>query len=301
MNHHKGINVYIATLPRSGSTMLGMMLGNHPDIFHMGESSYWGKLNPKDIKCSCGVVGCNILSAVHESILDSQDVFSIYDVCRIIDKIEEPNKAYHSLSLGGNYSAGNILEDELRAKILSSCEGLDQLADSFRKIISKKNIIDNTKCIDIAEYLSEEKWKIILLTRDPRGLAYSNKKSGIRKNVPRSLKSKIPVYVNFAKKAKNLVIRENVIHVRYEDLCLETSDTLRSISDFIGVNFEKNMLNFKTDKGHALMGNRMRFDDNQEVREDLEWITGLSAEEQQAITSNKELTDLFRYFNYFIK
>lgn len=45
----------IATLPRSGYTLLGMMLGNHSSICHIGESSYCGKVSPDDVMCSCGI------------------------------------------------------------------------------------------------------------------------------------------------------------------------------------------------------------------------------------------------------
>lgn len=30
-------NVFIATMPRSGSTLLGMVLEQHPSIYHSGE------------------------------------------------------------------------------------------------------------------------------------------------------------------------------------------------------------------------------------------------------------------------
>jgi hypothetical protein len=39
-------NVYVATLPRSGSTLLGMMINQHHLCFNMGESFFWGKFIP---------------------------------------------------------------------------------------------------------------------------------------------------------------------------------------------------------------------------------------------------------------
>ena len=41
-------NVYIASLPRSGSTLLGMILNQADGCAYIGESFYWKKLNPKN-------------------------------------------------------------------------------------------------------------------------------------------------------------------------------------------------------------------------------------------------------------
>ena len=60
-NAKKNSNVFIASLPRSGSTLLGMILNQHNDCFYTGESFYWKKLNPKNEVCTCGVKGCNFL------------------------------------------------------------------------------------------------------------------------------------------------------------------------------------------------------------------------------------------------
>ena len=296
-------NVYIATLPRSGSTMLGMMLGNHSDIFHIGESSYWGKINPRNVKCSCGEVGCRVLSAVYNRVSGSNSVASIYYACRVIDRLEEPEKICHELSLpaiGDNLEVEDVTN--LGAKIESSCSGIEELAEAFRRLRTEGVMVDNTKCISIGRQISErEGWKVILLTRDPRGLAYSNKKSGIRKNVLRSVHSKIPVYLNFARKASELISLPNLLHVRYEDLCENPINTLIRIADFIGVSFEGVMLRFKGDRGHTLMGNRMRFDGNQRVREDVDWIDGLTKAEKEEITSNGELVSLFERLGYSLK
>ena len=217
---NKRSNVYIATLPRSGSTMLGMMLNAHHEIFHIGESSYWGKLNPEHIKCSCGKVGCDILIAIYQMIHTSYNVNSIYETCQLIDRIEESEKVYHKLSLPDDDAISHDVSS-LNRLIEASCRGLEDLADSFRSIVEKGIIIDNTKSIYIGERIvKRNNWKVILLTRDPRGLAYSNKKAGERKGVPRPVDHKISVYINFSKKASSLIDLPNVLHVRYEDLCI---------------------------------------------------------------------------------
>ena len=60
------------------------------------------------------------------------------------------------------------------------------------------------------------------------------------------------------------------------------------------------MLEFKEDRGHTLMGNRMRFDDNQEIKEDLGWTSGLAEEEIRILCDDGELVSLFGQFGYEI-
>lgn len=151
-----GLNVYIATLPRSGSTMLGMMLGNNPLCSHVGESSYWGKLNPKNVKCSCGKVGCDVLKRVYSKIKNNNNVYAIYNACSIIDYVEEPSKTYHDLSLPhGGFTADMV--DKLEVLLNLSCYGIEKITDVYREITKRNIVADNTKNIRIAEYLARRK------------------------------------------------------------------------------------------------------------------------------------------------
>ncbi len=297
------LNVYIATLPRAGSTLLGMILGTHPEVFHVGESSYWGKINPKDTICSCGIKGCPILLRVYDQIAKNFEVESIYRACSIIDRIEEPNKQYHPLSLpDGKQKQGEFNQKDLETVLYSSCLGLECISRTFREMTGRRIIVDNTKSIRIAKKLLEyPRWKVILLLRDPRGMAYSNKKSGQRKGVSRPVSSKISVYKDFAKRALGLLKKSTLVHfLKYEEICQDTSGAIRKVCEFLEIEYMQSMLEFKKDKGHTLMGNRMRLDDNQEIKEDLEWKVGLTKEEKTMLCGDEELVSLFSQFGYEI-
>lgn len=298
--HSSSENIYIATLPRSGATLLGMILGSHSQIFHMGESFYWGKLNPKDVKCSCGKFDCLFLNKIYRQAVKHPEITEIYNTSCMIDLLEEPNKIYHKLSLlSEDQKIQMMVGKNLDNYLNKSCDGLEKLADIFRFVSGKKIMVDNSKLIRIAEHLVKRKnWKIILLTRDPRGLAYSNKKSGIRKNVSRPLENKIPVYIEFAKRATKLLKKKRVFFMKYENLCKNPEKEIPDLCKFIGINFEPSMLKFKVDKGHTLMGNRMRFDNNQKIKEDLDWIHGLDAKEKALIVKNDILRKLYANLGY---
>ncbi|MFW5888300.1 MAG: sulfotransferase domain-containing protein [Patescibacteria group bacterium] len=281
-------NVYIASLPRSGSTLLGMILHQNPQCFNMGESFFWKNFPIQEIKCSCGEKNCPILSSVYQEICQIPEVINFYDVCQDLDKLPfTRNKV--------------VLSYQQKEDIINSCKGLDILADVFRSIISRRIMIDTSTNIRIAkELVHKNNWKIIILLRDPRGVLYSFKKSSIRHNKMISLNKNINVLIDFIKNVLDIIDFPNVLIVKYEDICQKTKEELKKICSFLDIEFAENMLNFKKDMGHTIMGNRMRFNSNEKIIEDLSWVSGLTQKEKGKIKRNKDLLFFYGMFNYTI-
>lgn len=285
MKNKSKTNVFIGTLPRSGSTLLGMMLNQHSNCFNMGESFFWNNFVPGKIKCSCGSKNCSILLNVFQKILQRKDILGFFNVCQALDILPEKENV--------------ILNNKIRKQINESCTDLNYLANIFREISSKNIIIDTSTNIRIAEnLLSDENWKVILLVRDPRGVLYSCKKADIRHNSKEPLKRKINVFIDFAKKAILLKNNPKVLLVKYEDLCRKPSLEIVRISNFLNIDFEDDMLNFKKDLGHTVMGNRIRFDNKKNITEDLSWQKNLTKAEKRLITDSSEIVSLYKKLNY---
>ena len=292
----KVCNIYIATLPRSGSTLLGEILNQHRSIIHSGESSYWGKVNPNETMCGCGEMKCPFLLKVQKQL--AGNTFPVYQACSILDKFREPAKEYHRLSLSFGEEVINNPE-KLKNLLDNSVCQLEKIAGAYRTIGRKDIVIDNTKEIVLAgQLVTRSQWKIIVLVRDPRGLAYSNMQAGIRKGVRRDIESKIPVYVEFATRALALLQMPNVFLVKYENLCENREKEIKKVCNFLDVCYEPSMLKFKTVRGHTLMGNRLRFDDCEEIKEDKNWIRGLDEEEKELISKDAAFVSLFYEFGY---
>ena len=296
------LNVYIATLPRSGSTILGLMLNQHPSVTHMGESSYWGKLEAPPTRCSCGLSSvCPFILDIYNKTFGDPNVKSIYNVCSAVDKLQEPNKIYHSGSLP-DYRTKVFGHKQLKEELKRAVVGLDKLAQIHRNKTNKPIVVDNTKYIELAEELLKQKnWKVIILLRDPRGIAFSNKESGKRKKVPRPVVNKIPVFINFIDKAKKLSEKQNALVVLYENLCENTKETLERVCDFLSIPYEEDMLKFNQNRGHLFMGNRLLFNENLDtkLKQDNAWENGLNKKELGLIEGNKNLINLYKEFNYF--
>jgi len=279
-------NVYVATLPRSGSTLLGMMINQHSECFNMGESFFWGKFIPRQIKCSCGSIDCVILNKIFARVSMVPDIMNFSLTCQTLDELPEKHANIH-------------LSNALKEDIESSCNGLDILSGYFREIIGQKIIIDTSTNIRIAEYLlSRPNWKIILLLRNPYGILHSCKKADIRYQIQKPLSRKVHVFVDFAEIALGMMLSKNVLVIKYEDLCDKPKDAISQICSFLQIPIEENMLNFKNDLGHTVMGNSMRFDDVTVIKKDIDWVTKLSTVEKDLIRSDIGLVQLYRHFGY---
>ena len=86
--------------------------------------------------------------------------------------------------------------------------------------------------------------------------------------------------------------------MKYEDLCNNPKFQISRVCEFLSIKYEPAMLNFRVKKGHTVMGNRMRFKEDKEIIEDLEWRKKLSSKEKELFSSNFELIKLYRHFGY---
>lgn len=295
-------NVFIATMPRSGSTLLGMILEQHPLIYHSGETFFWGRLDVNTTKCSCGNMPCQTLSKIKENFKSEEELAILFKTCSMLSRPSDQKDVYANLSIQGfNEQYDQNEWSKLENYLNISCKVLEEMSDIFRKIIAKKIIIDNTKVIQIGQRLLNcYGWKVILLTRDVRGVANSNKNLALRKSREIMLESRVPYYIQFSRYAIELLKtgHKNLMQVKYEDICHNPKKIFSEICDFLGVEYFDEMLNFRKNKGHTIMGNRMRFDDNDKFIQDLSWRVQLSTEEKQIICNNKELVSLYKILGY---
>src|SRR3989304_4104157 len=282
-------NIYIASLPRSGSTLLGMILNQHPSCFNIGESFYWAKLNPANATCTCGLKECPILKHAYEKIKKIPDILSITDTITEIDSILQTGDVISRKQITKVYS-----ED-----IIRSCNGFNYLTNIFRKITNRNIIIDSSANAVIALNLIKHKnWKIIILIRDPRGIICSLKKAAIRhrENIPNDLWR--GYVVDFFKSVNIFYGMDNVILVRYEELCNDPTDTISRICNFLKITFNAGMLKYRQDKGHVLMANRMRFGEEDNITQDNSWKNYLSEEEKKIIHNDTELINVCKKYKY---
>lgn len=298
-------NVFIVTLPHSGSTLLGMMLQQHPRISHSGEAFYWPLLAAEHETCSCGKHSCQQLQSIQRDILaegHAEDVRAFAYACAVSDKLSSPAKVGHSRSLSHWFdlpsepSCPPAVQDR-------AANGLAHIANVYRSRFGTAVVVDNSKYPDVGVHLRNNfGWQVIVLTRDPRGVAYSHHQAGVRNNVVRDYEHIVPVLKRFSEAACALQHRSSssVVFVRYEDLTRTPAQTLSRIISFLGLNEDKNLCQYRNVAGHWIGGNRMQWHSaaGSVVAEDLIWKRGLPQSALRQITADGQLVENFHALGY---
>jgi hypothetical protein len=116
--------------------------------------------------------------------------------------------------------------------------------------------------------------RIILLSRDGRGVMYSN----MKRNLGR--RKGLVGWKHYYSRALPLLNRhlspEHFLNVHYENIAQKAGKELARICEFIQLEYEPEMLNFTAHEHHITNGNDMRFSDTSEIRLDTSWETSLS-------------------------
>lgn len=240
--------VFIASLDHSGSTMLDLMLGSHSRLVGLGEvelviknfidGSRDGLLRGV---CSCGSIG-------------SECAFWSRVIARW-DDTDEMN--YES-----GYRAVLFTFDELFGDAVS-------LVDSSKYISALKTV----------RKVAPARVKVLHLLKDVRSFTVS------RLDRIRERDNRTGLFLPFKqfaswyrvnKRLASYLSSSDIDHFRlgYEEICLDTRAIMKTISHFIGVDYEESTLRPSQSDSHCLHGNRMRLQsDKRNVIYDSRWFT----------------------------
>jgi len=289
--------VYICSAGHSGSTLLDLLLGSHSKVESLGEISHLPKNITLNTKCSCGeaVRDCNVWSAVlnnlgHQLEADlGQTPYRLNTGYPKATTVVDRNRQTKMYLIRRKLVHGLIyLDQRYGISLLSSftrwfTESLKHrfmLYDAVRESTGTDIVIDSSKTYleGIALYREcPEHVRIIVLTRDGRGVMYSNmKREQGRKN---GLIGWVHYYSRILPLLKKHVAKDHSLTVHYEDLANNTKNELAKICRFIGVDFEPSMQEFTSHEHHITNGNDMRFSESSEIRLDTSWKENLTKED----------------------
>lgn len=287
--------VFICSAQYSGSTLLNLLLGTHPDAAALGEITHLPKNLALDTPCSCGASArrCPVWRRVLARI-------KAFPQWREID-----NDPY-VLDLG-MIKAGKVIDERhqtrtrlLYRKILYGAAfahfrwGLGPLAPFaaplyrgsrnklalFRivsEVLGADVLVDSSKHYLEAVALyktAPSNVRVILLMRDGRAVYSSALKRGSSKKSAalewrRTYARAIPLL-------RKHVHPDHLIQVRYEDLVLAPERELARLCGFLGLEYTAEMLDFRSKRHHVLNGNDMRLSPVAEIRPDFAWRERLS-------------------------
>jgi hypothetical protein len=281
--------VFICSAGHSGSTLLDLLLGSHSKITSLGEIIQLPKNISLNTRCTCGqaVRSCPFWRQV-VGLLNKDlgiDIFKNpyalhmgYANPQVVKDRIHNSWTYHverRLLKGLRYVElryGLPFSQKLLKPIYTGIENTFKVYDAVREVTHSDLIVDSSKSYleAVGVYVSSpSKVRILLLTRDGRGVFHSY----LKRNFSRSMS--LHGWKNHYGRAVPLLRKhvkpEHLQRVRYEDLVGDTSAELRRLCEFLQVDFEADMLRFAEHVHHITNGNDMRFSQSSEIRCDDAW------------------------------
>lgn len=292
--------VYIAARGHSGSTMLELLLNRYPMIAAVGEvdqlplqiirdgiDTKWVGL------CSCGErpFDCEIWRAVFDDVAVNMGIdlsenpfgFPVSDVglaqehgwTRPISYMKYVmhrmvRRASHrvGIQLPGIFPYQSWVRNrEVVYRALAQKHGVSAIVDASK---------DALQMSDLVRY-SELPTKVLFLTRDVRGNAWSAIR---RKEASAADEARNWISVNglILSRLEGLP-KSSWMHVKYEDLCSDTDETMGRICDFLGIACQPVLPGQEQARRHTIAGNQVRFSGLESIRHDLAWKEHLSDRE----------------------
>ena len=282
-------NIYICSSARSGSTLLDLLLGSHSQIESLGEINQLSKNISLNSVCTCGtpVRSCRLWKEVIKELNRKLNI-NIFEnpyslnigypnPIRVKDDIHKSIRynLERKVLKGGKLIAltyNLFFLDRLFYKLNQGLKNTILLYETVREKSHCKIVVDSSKTYieAIGIYrLQPKNTRIILLSRDGRGVLNSKLKSQI------PLKKAVKGWINHYKRSLELFNRyidnQHILFLKYEDVAIDPSKMLTKVCDFIGVDFEEEMIDFSRHLHHIANGNEMRFIKNSTIKLDNCW------------------------------
>ena len=308
---------YILAASHSGSTLLSMLLGGHPQIATVGEiklsSRAMGDLSR--YRCSCGefIRECRFWIKVREGMARQGYEFDIADAGTDYGAVE----SRYTRSLLGPMHRGRFIESVRDAALWLSPTWRRQLPEIHRRnaalvstvseITKVEIVIDSSKTALRLKYLLrnlELDVKVIRLIRDGRAVALTytdparfadakdpSKRAGgmggDREKQRLSMTQAAYEWRRSNEEAEYILRRLNKsqwIEIRYEELCRDTEKTLGRLFEFLGLDPKKRVKDFRSIE-HHVVGNGMRLDTTSQISLDERWREKLTDQDLKIFES----------------
>jgi hypothetical protein len=318
--------VYILACSHSGSTLLAMLLGAHPDLGTVGELKLTSLGNPDRYRCSCGqsIRQCPFWLRVAQA-MSARGI--PFDIGEAGTSITATRHAYLRLLLRplirgpvleAVRDAGLALSPAWRKHFVATQERNQALIEVLRQLTGARIIVDSSKTGLRLKYLLRNPAldvRVLRLIRDGRAVALSGLDTpnfadaadprlrfggfGERRGRTRySLAQAAQVWRRSNEEAEHLLQGLDParwLQVRYEHLCRDPVEELARICRFLDLDAAKLRLDFRAAEQHVV-GNGMRLDSTSQISLDERWRRHLAARDLRLF--DRIAGDLNRAYGY---
>lgn len=318
---------YLLAASHSGSTLLTMLLGAQPGACTVGElkATHMGDANSYRCSCKERIRDCGFWQQISESMRNRG--YSDFDITSAGTSIFEIESPYARRLLAPLYRGGGLemirdlalsLSSEWRKRLADSGARNLALIESLLEVTDEQVVIDSSKVALRLKYLLPIKdldIRVIRVIRDGRAvsLTYTDEwnfadssdpemrggGTGLRRPPPRRSMSEAANEWKRSNEASDALVATLLprqwMEVRYEELCADPANTLKRLADFLDLDPDKVMLDFRSKTQHVI-GNGMRMDSTSTIKLDERWKDVLSEEDLRAF--DKVAGDLNRRYGY---
>lgn len=307
--------MYILAASHSGSTLLAILLGSHPEICTVGElkATSMGDVDRYLCSCRAKIRMCPFWAGVRGDMADRGFDFDITDAGTdlafgagpYLRRLLRPLHRGPALELVRDAALG--LSPGWRSRLSRFQARNSALAETVCARTGKGVIVDSSKVGVRLKYLLRNpafEVKVVRLIRDGRGVALTYvdparfadaENPGLRgggmggnREDERVTLAEAALEWRRSNEEGEAVLgrldRARWRNVRYEDLCTAPDDTLRSLFTFIGVDPGVGVEQLRFE-GHHVVGNGMRLDSSRKIRLDERWRQALPPRELQVFDS----------------
>lgn len=297
--------IYIAGYGRSGSTLLDMILGSHPDAVGMGELTHIFDSWLSDNTCSCRerYRNCEFWSEVMPRWSASLPNVSITEAATVTRQVEDNLSSWRKLlpqHKSTTQKYGLIWQTMI--DVIAEVDVVTTVIDS-----SKSTRTVGGRALALANY-SQLDVKVIHLVRDPRAVMWSYLRgNNIKLEAGHAIPNRGGVLrailgwntANFSA-ARARDSQDNApLLVRYEDFVEDPYKELHAISQSLMLDFApivkhlKDELPIKPD--HGVAGNRLRRKGLIKLKKDEEWKDQLPNHARLIAQLNKPFASKYGY------
>lgn len=270
--------VFLSGWGRSGSTLLGNLLGQVDGFHHVGELRAWDGAYLDGRACGCGEIlaECEFWNRCLAAALGGLDAAAA-EAFRATRWNHTRYRHIPCMLLPGGGA-------RIRRRLSGYLDTLGRIYAEIAVAGGRGVIVDSSKFATYGWLLAQIASldvRVVQLVRDPRAVAWSWGRTRAHGDSGREIRRHGPVTSaigwSFWNSVSELLFRRRALRVRYEDVVREPAPTLRSILDFAGesqrsVDFIAGGRAELGTVNHTVLGNPGRVTRGTiELREDTEW------------------------------
>ncbi|SEJ40200.1 sulfotransferase [Demequina mangrovi] len=285
--------IYVASIGRSGSTLLESMLGAHSAIETVGEAHIWPHEERSDIRpCSCGELmsSCPFWRAVADEVPLAEMMGPGIDFFREHHNAGRTLRPRLLRQMSPAWRASADAHAEINAYAANNARLFEAFSHQMREQCGRAPewIVDASKDPYRLLWFARSgmfNLKVVHVTKDPVAFSYSVTRTEIEagqraKSIylgARQTGAWVAQNALVSRIATNVLQPADYMHLRYEDFATDPHAAFEQVCSFVGVAYESDAVrNFRSGNMHTVAGNPMRYE-SRPIELDERWRDRLPA------------------------